>query len=211
MLRLATFVRGFAVGVVDPCRPRDGPLRSGREGEGMDRRQVLTTYDEAYARAYEEKFILNEHYRSKSEFEISVLKRLLRRRQSLVGRRVRHRLLPEPFSGRVAGRDWTFLRRCSRLRENRTQTRSCSEKATSPTNFRNGKAHGPSSRVSGIRMASSNPSPPCATVVGNLARWTADDGVCFVPVFEPANLGRGVKVPYLLRQAGLSSRDAHDH
>lgn len=40
------------------------------------------------------------------------------------------------------------------------------------------------------------------TVVRSLARWTADDGVCFVPVFEPANLGRGVKLPYRLRQAG---------
>ena len=41
------------------------------------------------------------------------------------------------------------------------------------------------------------------TVVRNLARWTADDGVCFVPVFEPANLGRGIKLPYALRQAGF--------
>ncbi|HZR79618.1 MAG TPA: class I SAM-dependent methyltransferase [Candidatus Binatia bacterium] len=40
------------------------------------------------------------------------------------------------------------------------------------------------------------------TLVRNLASWTADDGVCFVPIFEPANLGRGVKLPYVLRQAG---------
>ena len=44
----------------------------------MDRRQVLVTYDGAYAREYERKFILNRHYKSKSEFEIAVLKRLLR-------------------------------------------------------------------------------------------------------------------------------------
>jgi ubiquinone/menaquinone biosynthesis C-methylase UbiE len=43
----------------------------------MDRRQVLTTYDEQYARTYDERFILSEHYRSKNEFEVEVLTELL--------------------------------------------------------------------------------------------------------------------------------------
>jgi len=34
-------------------------------------------------------------------------------------------------------------------------------------------------------------------VVENLAHWTSDDGVCFVPLCDPALLGHGVRLPYI--------------
>jgi len=168
----------------------------------MDRRQVLTTYDEAYALGYEEKFILNEHYRSKSEFEISVLKRLL----GNGGRWLDVACGTGYFLSRFPGVPRAGL-------DISPAMLALARKANPDALlFREGdftdefpEWDGAWSVVSSLWYSYGLVESIAAvrTVVGNLARWTAVDGVCFVPVFEPANLGRGVKVPYLLREAGF--------
>ena len=36
-------------------------------------------------------------------------------------------------------------------------------------------------------------------VLANLAAWTSETGRCFIPICDPEQLGRGIRVPYLHR------------
>ena len=168
----------------------------------MDRRQVLATYDEAYARAYEEKFILNKHYRSKSEFEITVLKRLLGDGSRWLDVACGTGYFLSRFPGVPrAGLDISPAMLAIARKSNPDALLFREGDFTDEFSEWDGAwsvvtclwySYGLVESIAAVRA-----------VVSNLARWTADEGVCFVPVFEPANLGRGVKVPYLLRQAGF--------
>lgn len=168
----------------------------------MDRRQVLATYDEAYARSYEEKFILNKHYRSKSEFEITVLKRLLGDGGPWLDVACGTGYFLSRFPGVPrAGLDISPAMLAIARKSNPDALLFREGDFTDEFPEWDGAwsvvtclwySYGLVESIAAVRA-----------VVSNLARWTADEGVCFVPVFEPANLGRGVKVPYLLRQAGF--------
>jgi len=167
----------------------------------MDRRQVLATYDGAYAQEYEGRYILNRHYRSKSEFEVTILKRLLREG----GRWLDVACGTGYFLSRFAGVPRAGLDISPAMlaiaRESNPDAlffREGDFKDEFPEWEREWSvitclwySYGLVESIAAVEA-----------LVRNLARWTADDGVCFVPVFEPANLGRGVKLPYLLRQAG---------
>jgi SAM-dependent methyltransferase len=168
----------------------------------MDRKQVLDTYDEGYARTYEQRYILNEHYRSKSEFEISVLKRLLEHPGG-------------PWLDVACGTGY-FLSRFPGVARGGLDLSPAMLAVARKANpdalvLREGDFtqdcpdwEGKWSVVSSLWYSYGLVESIGAVqaFVRNLARWTSDRGVCFVPVFEPANLGRGVRIPSLLRGAG---------
>jgi SAM-dependent methyltransferase len=168
----------------------------------MDRRQVLDTYDDAYARTYEERYILSRGYRSKPEFEISILKRLL---DDVGGPwldvacgtgyflsrfpgvpRAGLDLSPAMLTlARQANPDALVLKEGDFTREVPEWERKWS--VVSSLWYSYGLVESLSAVEAFAR---------------NLTSWTADGGACFLPVFEPANLGRGIRIPSVLREAG---------
>jgi SAM-dependent methyltransferase len=161
----------------------------------MDAARVLATYDAEYARAYDARFILDRHYERKTRFELETLERLLAGRRPwldvacgtgyFLGRfpgvaRAGLDLSPAMLEvARRANPDATFLRQgsfCDDFPEWDGQWGLVSCMWYS---------YGYASTLPALR-----------TLVRNLARWTSRDGACFVPICDPENLGRGIRVPY---------------
>ena len=168
----------------------------------MDIARVLATYDEEYARAYDARFILDDHYRGKTRFEVETLRALLATHQPWLdvacgtgyflgrfpeARRAGLDLSPAMLEiARQANPDAMFLRRgsfCDSVPEwdGVWGLVSCMW-----------YSYGYASSMDALR-----------TLVRNLANWTSSDGVCFVPICDPENLGRGIRVPYRHRNSGF--------
>lgn len=168
----------------------------------MDRRQVLQTYDAEYARTYDQRYVLNKHYRKKAEFEVKVLSELLLDGGEWLDvacgtgyllsrfpgvRRAGVDISPDMLAvARKANPDALFL-------EERDFTDEVPEwkgrwDVVSCTWY----SYGLVESLAAVEH-----------LVRNLAAWTSDRGACFLPVFDPQNLGRGIKLPYLHRDAGF--------
>jgi SAM-dependent methyltransferase len=168
----------------------------------VDKAQVLKTYDGEYARAYESRYVLSDHYRKKAGFEAGVLADLIPDGGQWLDvacgtgyllsrfpgvRRAGIDISPDMLAlARQANPDVLFL-------EERDFTDEVPEwtgrwDVVSCTWYSYGL-------VESLRAVE--------RLIANLAAWTSERGSCFVPVFDPANLGRGIRVPYLHRNAGF--------
>lgn len=164
--------------------------------------QVLATYDEEYARAYDATFILHPHYRQKTEFELATLRRLLGqgRRWLDVACGTGYFLSKFPGVPR-AGLDLSPAMLAVARQANRDALV-----------LREGDFAGDVAEWAGqwdlvtcmwYSYGYASSMAALRAVIRNLARWTSDDGVCFVPICDPENLGRGIRLPYLHRNAGF--------
>ena len=165
----------------------------------MDFAPVLATYDEEYARRYDATFILDPHYRAKTRFELDTLARLLDGREPWLDVACGTGYFLSRFPGtRRAGLDLSpaMLDVARRANPSALLFRQASFCDEIPEWV--GKwglvscmwySYGYASSIAALRA-----------LVRNLARWTSDSGACFVPVCDPENLGRGIRVPY--RHAG---------
>jgi len=157
--------------------------------------QVLATYDEEYARTYDAKFILHPHYKQKTDFEIETLRRLLAKRGCWLDVACGTGYFLSQFPGvpragldlspamlaiaRQANPDALFLREGNfgddvAEWEGRWALVTCMW-----------YSYGYASSMTALRG-----------LIRNLARWTSDDGACFVPICDPENLGRRIRLPY---------------
>lgn len=164
----------------------------------MDRRQAEEIYDRDYARSYDEKFLLHGHYRLKSEFEVR-----------LIGDQL-------PHGGRwldvACGTGWLLSRfpgvPRAGLDLSPAMLALAREANPDALDLREGDfqeeipewvgrwdlvtcmwyAYGLVESVGAVER-----------VLANLAAWTSGTGSCFVPVCDPEQLGRGIRVPYLHR------------
>ncbi len=161
----------------------------------MDARQVLDTYDEEYARTYNDKFILSRSNKRKSEFEVALLKELL--------------APGGPWLDVACGTGY-FLSRFPGVARAGLDISPAMLAAARQANpdalfFREGDfktevpewegrwslvtcmwyAYGMVESIGAVK-----------SLIGNLARWTSTDGACFVPVFEPKHVAHWVRIPY---------------
>lgn len=168
----------------------------------MDLGQVLDTYDAEYARTYNERFILGRRNKRKSEFELALLKQLLARGGQWLDVACGTGYFLSRFPGvaragldispamlaaaRQANPDALFFR------EGDFTTEVPEWEARWSLVTCMWYAYGMVESIGAVK-----------NLIRNLARWTSTDGACFVPVFEPKHLGRGIKVPYRPRSVGI--------
>ena len=161
----------------------------------MDQTEVLTTYNEAYAASYDEKFILDPHSRAKTVFELDVLTGLLTEASSWLD---------------VACGTGYFLRTATGRNTRRVGF------DLSPAMIAEAKRQAPSTKRIGLSVGDFldrdtvqarfdlvtcmwlapflQPSlDDVATLFGNLAHWTSTDGMCFIPALDPERLAQGAK------------------
>jgi SAM-dependent methyltransferase len=168
----------------------------------VDRRQVLATYDEEYARAYEERFIRNEYYRPKTAFELKILRKLLRDAETWldVGCGTGYFLSRFPGVAR-AGLDLSpaMLEVAREANPDALFFRESDFAADVPEWQERWDL------VTCMWYAYGLVESPGAVdrVIRNLAAWTSPRGACFVPICDPRNLAPGVRVPYLSRNVGF--------
>jgi SAM-dependent methyltransferase len=164
----------------------------------VDRRQALERYDDAYARTYDAKFILHDHYRLKTDFEVHLLAGLLR------------------GGGRwldvACGTGW-FLSRFPGVERAGLDLSPAMLEVAREANpdallFREGdftedipEWNGQWDLVTCMWYSYGLVDSVAAVerVIANLAAWTSESGSCFVPVCDPEQLGRRIRVPYIHR------------
>ena len=167
----------------------------------MDRRQTLATYDEEYARTYDERFVLPGHYRLKTEFEVGWLRRLLhegwRWLDVACGTGYFLSRFPEVPRG---GLDLSpaMLERARAANPDAIELRQGDFTDDFPD------WAGAWDLVTCMWYAYGMVDSPAsvARVIENLAAWTSPRGTCFVPVFDPHKL-TGVRLPYLHRRVAF--------
>jgi SAM-dependent methyltransferase len=168
----------------------------------LNEAQVLAVYDAEYARTYDAHFILDDHYRQKTRFELETLRRLLANSGPWLDVACGTGYFLGQFPGlaragldlspamlevaRRANPDALFLREGTFGGEfpewdGRWELVTCMW-----------YSYGYAGSMSALRA-----------LIRNLARWTSDTGACFVPICDPENLGQGIRVPYLHRNAGF--------
>lgn len=163
--------------------------------------QLLRVYDADYARSYDERFIANAHYRVKTEFEAETLRRLLATYRAWLDVACGTGWFLSRFPDVPrAGLDLSpaMLEVARRANPHDAELRQGSFLDEIPEwSGRYGLvscmwySYGYASSIGALR-----------TLVANLARWTAGDGACFVPICDPENLGRGIRVPFRHRMSG---------
>jgi len=167
----------------------------------MDRRQVLETYDDEYARTYDRRFVLPGHYGVKTEFELKLLSELLEPGWKWLD------------VGCGTGYFLSRFRGVERAGIDLSPAMLAHAREANPDAlfFREGdftedvpEWHGQWDLVTSMWYAYGMVESLAAVrgVVDNLAAWTSDRGVCFLPLFDPRKI-RGVKVPYLHRNVAF--------
>jgi SAM-dependent methyltransferase len=164
----------------------------------MKTRQVLDTYDEEYARTYDERFLLARHARAAFEREAAIVGGFLQ-----PGARW---LDVACGTGRLLGRFPGVAR--GGLDLSPAMLARAREASPDALFFRRGDFREPIPEWEGsftlvtcmwYAYGLVESLADVETLVGNLAGWTSDDGTCFVPVFDPRTLSRRIRIPYLHR------------
>lgn len=163
----------------------------------MKLEEVLDVYDRQYADTYDERFLQAKHARTAFENEVNLVKSLLKPGASWLDVACGTGRLLSRFPGvKRVGLDISpaMLKRA--------------RKANPDAFFREGDfrapvpewdnsftlvtcmwyAYGLVETISDIER-----------VVRNMAHWTSDEGTCFLPVWDPQNLSRSIRIPYLNR------------
>lgn len=162
----------------------------------MKLQQVLDNYDEDYAKAYDERFLLAKHAKTAFEAEVGVVSRLLEsdgkwldvacgtgRLLSRFGGLARAGLDISPAMLEQAGRlnpDALFLREWD-FREPMPEWENEFSLVTCMW-----YAYGLVESISEVER-----------VIRNMASWTSEHGVCFIPVWDPRNLSKRIRIPFL--------------
>jgi hypothetical protein len=173
----------------------------------VDRTQILATYDDEYARTYDARFVSNDHYRKKTEFEVEVIGRLLGESGGSwldVGAATGY------YLSRFPGVDRAGLCLSPSVAE---VARGVNPDAlflehgdfTEDVPAWHGRwslvtclwySYGLVASIAAVRR-----------VVENLASWTSEQGACFVPICDPELLGPAMKVPHVHREVGFPPGD----
>jgi SAM-dependent methyltransferase len=167
----------------------------------MNRRQILAIYDEEYARTYDERYILNEHYRKKSEFETQVLAGLLQDGGEWLDVACGTGYFLSRFPGvRRAGFDISHAMLAVARQANPDALFLEERDFTDDVPEWHGRwdlvscmwySYGLVESVSDVER-----------LIRKFASWLSPRGACFVPLCDPEYLGR-VKVPYVTPNAGF--------
>ena len=170
----------------------------------MDKNNVLEIYDAGYAQAYDQRFLLNEISRKNADFEQETIRKLL----------------DEIGEGAtwldVACGTGYFLSHSPNVERAGLDISPAMLKVAKQANpnalfvqgdFRDKRPQweGKWDLVSCMWWAYGyvESLPHLESVVENLANWTSERGVCFLPVCEPAGLGAGeLKLPYACENLG---------
>ncbi len=162
----------------------------------MNIRQVLETYDDAYARTYDQRFIVNERAKIAFDRETEIVRQLLQKDGKWLDVACGTGHLLSRFPGvpragvdispamlelaRQANQDALFLKE---------------------GDFRDGVPEWEGQWALVTCMWYSyclvESMAEVQNVVKNLASWTSDRGICFVPVWNPQNLSKSIKISYL--------------
>jgi SAM-dependent methyltransferase len=167
----------------------------------MDAPQHQSIYDAEYARTYDENFVLHPYYRQKTRFEIETLRRLLATSSGWLDVACGTGYFLSRFPGvRRAGLDLS------------PAMLAIARQANPDALLREGDFGDDIPEWGGqwglvtcmwYSYGYASSMPALRQLIHNLARWTSEEGACFVPICDPENLGRGVRVPYLHRDAGF--------
>jgi len=170
----------------------------------MDKNDVLEVYDEDYAQEYNQRFLLNEISKENADFEQETIRKLL---------------------GEIGeGATWLdvacgtgyFLSHSPNVERAGLDLSPAMLKVAKQANpnalfvqgdYRDKHSHweGKWDLVSCMWWAYGyvESLPQLEAVIENLAGWTSEQGICFLPVCEPAGLGGGeLKLPYTCKNLG---------
>ncbi len=161
----------------------------------MNIQQVLETYDDDYARTYNQKFILNE--RSKIAFyrETEIVRQLLQREGKWLDVACGTGYLLSRFPGAPrAGFDISpaMLELARQANRDALFFKEGDFKDAVP------EWEGQWALVTCMWYSYClvESMAEVHNVIKNLASWTSDHGTCFVPVWDPRNLSKGIRISY---------------
>jgi SAM-dependent methyltransferase len=165
----------------------------------MKRQQALDTYDEVYASKYDDKFLLSDECRVGSDHEIEIVKQLLVPGGQWLDVACGTGYLLSHFPGvpragldlapamlklaRQANPDALFFREGDFLQ---AVPEWCDQWALVTCMW--------------YAYCLVESMTEVERVIANLAHWTSDEGVCFVPLCDPALLATDVHIPYATAQ-----------
>ncbi len=164
----------------------------------MHIRQVLETYDDNYARTYNERFLLHERSQAAFDRQIETVRQLLHKKGKWldVACGTGHLLSRFPAVPR-AGLDISppMLKVARQANPDALFFREGDFRDTVQ------EWEGQWALVTCMWYAYClvESMAEVHTVIKNVASWTSDQGACFVPVWDPRNLSRAIKIPYLNR------------
>ena len=142
----------------------------------MNTRQVLETYDDDYAQTYNERFLLNERSKIAFDREIRIVKELLPGVGKWLDVACGTGCLLSQFPGVPrAGVDISPV------------MLELARQANRDALFFMWYAYCLVESMGEVR-----------DLIRNLAAWTSDTGTCFVPVWEPRNLSKDIRTPYVI-------------
>jgi SAM-dependent methyltransferase len=163
----------------------------------MNTRQVLETYDDDYAQTYNERFLLNERSKIAFDREIRIVKELLPGVGNWLDVACGTGCLLSQFPGVPrAGLDISpvMLELARQANRDALFFKEGDFKAAAP------EWDGQWSLVTCMWYAYClvESMGEVRDLIRNLAAWTSDTGTCFVPVWEPRNLSKQIRTPYLI-------------
>jgi SAM-dependent methyltransferase len=163
----------------------------------MNTRQVLETYDDDYAQTYNERFLLNERSKIAFDREIRIVKELLPGVGKWLDVACGTGCLLSQFPGVPrAGLDISpvMLELARQANRDALFFREGDFKAAVP------EWDGQWSLVTCMWYAYClvESMAEVRDLIRNLAAWTSDTGACFVPVWEPRNLSKHIRTPYVV-------------
>ena len=162
----------------------------------MKKTQVLETYDETYAREYNDTFLLDEWARNSVAFQLKLLKPMVRRASNWldVACGTGYFLSHFPSADR-AGLDLS-AEMLKVARKRNSTARFFQGDFTEPHSEWNGKWDLVSCMWWAYCMLEAM--SEIEGFVGNLARWTAPGGSCFLPLCNPQKFdSENIKIPYV--------------
>jgi SAM-dependent methyltransferase len=159
---------------------------------------VLEVYDREYARTYDERFLLAPHARAAFEREVAMIGGMLDRGGRWLDVACGTGRLLARFPGVArAGLDLSpaMLERARAANPDALFLREGDFRDPVP------EWEGTFSLVTCMWYAYGlvESIADVEAVVGNVARWTSTGGIAFVPVWDPRNLSRRIRIPHLLR------------
>lgn len=159
---------------------------------------VLHVYDREYAGSYDERFLLAPHARKAFEHEVAIIDAMLERGGRWLDVACGTGSLLARFPGvERAGLDLSpaMLERAREANPDALLLREGDFRDAVP------EWEGAFSLVTCMWYAYGlvESLADVETVVRNIACWTSVEGTAFVPVWDPTNLSKKIRIPYLLR------------
>jgi len=168
----------------------------------MDIRQVIDTYDEEYAKFYNQKFILNERSREAVEFELKTIGRLLDGGGEWLDVACGTGYYLSRFPG-VPRAGLDISPAMLDLARQANPDAVFMELGDFRHPYPEWKGRWALVTCTWYSYCLVESMAEVERLIENLASWTSNRGTCFLPMCDPERLTEGVRLPYLTPEAAI--------